>query len=211
MSHEPWAGTTRSRAACHRWSVTLRGMFDAAPHLRPERASLLDLLRSLSPDQWNARDRVPCMDREGDRAPCARRRSLVAVSPARRGHERPAALRGGSSRPHVSSAARRVQRAVGDGRLFSNDLVVELLGMSGRWTADYYGAVDPTELGEPVGFFGASKRAGQSPLWQAIAASTSSGGSTRARSVGPSATRRSLLIFRLPQSRRSCSGFRNPD
>lgn len=49
----------------------------------------------------------------------------------------------------------------------STQLVVELLRLTGGWTAAYYGAVDPGAPGEPVGLFRARGRS--SPFWQAIA------------------------------------------
>ena len=45
----------------------------------------------------------------------------------------------------------------------SEALVVELLRLTGEWTARYYSDVDPDARGEPVGFFGAR---GPSPYWQ---------------------------------------------
>jgi len=46
--------------------------------------------------------------------------------------------------------------------------LIELLGLTGDRTAEYYESVDPDSPGESVGFFGA--RAGEpSPFWQAIA------------------------------------------
>ena len=45
-------------------------------------------------------------------------------------------------------------------------LLVDLLEATGPWTADWYAAVDPLSLGEPVGFFGAT---GPSPYWQIAA------------------------------------------
>jgi hypothetical protein len=49
----------------------------------------------------------------------------------------------------------------------SSELVVELLRLTGEWTAVYYEAVDPDAPGEPVGLFGL--RGQSSPFWQAIA------------------------------------------
>lgn len=51
-------------------------------------------------------------------------------------------------------------------RFLSAALVVELLDLTGEWTAAYYEAVDPETMGEPVGFFGS--RGEPSPLWHAI-------------------------------------------
>lgn len=51
-------------------------------------------------------------------------------------------------------------------RFLSPELLVELLELTGEWTAAYYEAVDPEKLGEPVGFFGS--RGQPSPFWHAI-------------------------------------------
>jgi hypothetical protein len=48
----------------------------------------------------------------------------------------------------------------------SPSLVIELLRLTGEWTASFYVSVDLEQPGEPVGFFG---RSGSSPYWQAIA------------------------------------------
>ncbi|MGH9112506.1 MAG: maleylpyruvate isomerase N-terminal domain-containing protein [Acidimicrobiales bacterium] len=51
-------------------------------------------------------------------------------------------------------------------RFLSATLLVELLDLTGEWTAAYYEAVDPEMLGEPVGFFGSQGE--PSPFWHAI-------------------------------------------
>ncbi len=51
-------------------------------------------------------------------------------------------------------------------RFLSARLLVELLDLTGEWTAAYYDAVDPEALGEPVGFFGSQGE--PSPFWHAI-------------------------------------------
>jgi uncharacterized protein (TIGR03083 family) len=58
-------------------------------------------------------------------------------------------------------------RWVAAARFLSPELVIELLRISGEWTASYYEEVDPAAPGEPVGFFGATGSA--SPFWHAIA------------------------------------------
>lgn len=50
----------------------------------------------------------------------------------------------------------------------STPLLIELLGLAGEWTAEYYRRVDPQSLGEAVGLFGAAQGS-TSPFWQAIA------------------------------------------
>ena len=49
----------------------------------------------------------------------------------------------------------------------SIELVLELLTLTGEWTASYYADVDPDAAGEPVGLFGAT--GASSPMWHAIA------------------------------------------
>jgi hypothetical protein len=51
---------------------------------------------------------------------------------------------------------------------FSTRVLMELLGLTGEWTANYYEGVDPEAPGEAVGLFGASQGS-SSPFWQAIA------------------------------------------
>jgi hypothetical protein len=51
---------------------------------------------------------------------------------------------------------------------FSIQVLTELLGLTGEWTANYYEGVDPDAPGEAVGLFGAGQGS-SSPFWQAIA------------------------------------------
>jgi hypothetical protein len=53
-------------------------------------------------------------------------------------------------------------------RFMSPALLIDLLRLTGEWSASYYGSVEPETPGEPVGLFGASLD-GTSPFWQAIA------------------------------------------
>jgi hypothetical protein len=57
---------------------------------------------------------------------------------------------------------------VATARFMSPALLIELLCLSGEWTASYYESVDPEAPGEPVGLFGA-RLDETSPFWQAIA------------------------------------------
>jgi hypothetical protein len=59
-------------------------------------------------------------------------------------------------------------RWVGAARFLSPQLLIELLRLSGEWTAAYYESVDAEAPCEPVGLFGASPDT-SSPFWQAIA------------------------------------------
>ena len=58
-------------------------------------------------------------------------------------------------------------RWVAAAQFVSPDLLVELLHLTGDWTAAYYEGADPLAPGEPVGFFGAFGTS--SPLWQSVA------------------------------------------
>ena len=62
-------------------------------------------------------------------------------------------------------------RWVAASRFLSPMLLIELLRLSGEWTAVYYEEVDPEAHGEPVGLFGASRDA-SSPFWPRSPAST---------------------------------------
>jgi len=59
-------------------------------------------------------------------------------------------------------------RWVAAASFLSPNLLVELLGLTGEWTAEYYENVDPLTDGESVGLFGARQNE-SSPFWQAIA------------------------------------------
>ncbi|MCB1250422.1 MAG: maleylpyruvate isomerase family mycothiol-dependent enzyme [Acidimicrobiales bacterium] len=58
-------------------------------------------------------------------------------------------------------------RWVAAAQFLSPELLVELLRLTGDWTAAYYEGADPLAPGEPVGFFGAF--GASSPMWQSVA------------------------------------------
>lgn len=135
---------------------------------RPERAALLDLLRSLAPDDWSSPTECPAYDVQGiathvlgdDLSLLSRQRDaapngLIAVAEELPGADFRTLLDTFNDR-WVSAAA-----------FLSTDLLCTLLELTGEWTAAHYEAVDPEAPGEPVGFFGASGPS--SPFWHAIA------------------------------------------
>lgn len=136
--------------------------------LRPERAALVQLLDCLDSDQWALPTECPAYTVKGiathvlgdDLSLLSRQRDeaengLLQVA---------AELPGADFRTLLDTFN---DRWVAAARFLSTDLVIELLRLTGEWTAAYYGRVDPTAPGEPVGFFGASGHS--SPFWQAMA------------------------------------------
>jgi uncharacterized protein (TIGR03083 family) len=142
-------------------------VLDLTPMLRPERSALVTFLDDLAPDQWAAQTECPGWTVQGiathllgdDLSLLARQRDgqlpgLLLIAPENPGLD-----------------FRGLLDAFNDGwvhaaRFLSPALVVELLRVTGDWTAAYYGSADLEGLGEPVGFFGGT---GPAPMWQAIA------------------------------------------
>jgi uncharacterized protein (TIGR03083 family) len=136
--------------------------------LRPERAALVQLLGRLDADEWNRATECPLYTVKG-LATHVLGDDLSLLSRQRDGAENglialAADLPGADFRTLLDTFN---DRWVAAARFLSTDLVLELLRLSGEWTAAYYEQVDPVSPGEPVGFFGAS--GGRSPFWQAIA------------------------------------------
>jgi uncharacterized protein (TIGR03083 family) len=136
--------------------------------LRPERAALLQLLGGLAADEWNRATECPQYSVKGlathvlgdDLSLLSRQRDqaesgLYAVAAELPGADFPTLLDTFNDR-WVAAAS-----------FVSPELVMELLRLTGEWTAAYYEHVDPDSPGEPVGFFGS--RGAHSPFWQAIA------------------------------------------
>jgi uncharacterized protein (TIGR03083 family) len=136
--------------------------------LRPERAALLDLLSGLATDEWARPTECPAYSVKGvathvlgdDLSLLSRQRDeaengLMQVA---------AELPGADFRTLLDTFN---DRWVAAARFFSAELLIELLDLAGEWTATYYGDVDPSAPGEPVGFFGAT--GSTSPFWHAIA------------------------------------------
>jgi uncharacterized protein (TIGR03083 family) len=136
--------------------------------LRPERETLLDLLRALEPEDWNRATECPLYSVKGvathvlgdDLSLLSRQRDraengLVLVA---------AEMPGADFRTLLDTFN---DRWVAAGQFLSVEVLIELLRLAGEWTAAYYDAVDPDAPGEPVGFFGAT--GSSSPFWHAIA------------------------------------------
>ena len=136
---------------------------------RPERAALLDQLTVMSPEEWTRPTECPAYSVKGvathvlgdDLSLLARQRDgagngLVMLS---------SELPGADFRTLLDTFN---DRWVATARFLSSELLIELLRLSGEWTAGYYESVDPEAPGEPVGFFGVG-RGGASPFWHAIA------------------------------------------
>jgi uncharacterized protein (TIGR03083 family) len=136
--------------------------------LRPERDTLLAMLQGFDADDWSRPTECPAytckgiathvvgddlslLSRQRDRA----ENGLVQLAPE---------LPGADFRTILDTFN---DRWVAAARFLSTELVVELLRLSGDWTARYYEAVDPTAPGEPVAFFGVT--GSSSPFWHAIA------------------------------------------
>jgi uncharacterized protein (TIGR03083 family) len=136
--------------------------------LRPERGDLLALLESLGAEDWARSTECPAYTVQGV-ATHVLGDDLSLLSRQRDGAENAlvqlaAELPGADFRTLLDTFN---DRWVAAARFFSTDLVIELLRLSGEWTAAFYEAVDPETPGEPVGFFGG--RGPSSPYWHAIA------------------------------------------
>lgn len=140
---------------------------DVTPFLRPERATLLDLLRELTDEEWAAPTECPAWSVKGialhvlgdDLSLLTRQRDGSTDSLTLFAEDHPGLtfrqLLDGFNEHWVSGA-----------RFLSTALVIELLDLVGRWSADFYEAVGlDTVSGEPVQFFATLDR---SPYWQVI-------------------------------------------
>jgi uncharacterized protein (TIGR03083 family) len=136
---------------------------------RPERSALLGLLDGLSPGDWGCLTECPEYTLKGV-ATHILGDDLSLLSRQRDGAEQGLSLLG-SELPDADFRTLLDtfnDRWVAAARYLSAELLVELLRLSGEWTAEYYERVDPQALGESVGIFGAPQGE-SSPFWQAIA------------------------------------------
>jgi len=143
-------------------------VLDVTPMLRPERAAFLELLESLSPDDWARPTECPEYDVKGvathvlgdDLSLLSRQRDTATNSLMLMAEEMP-----GADIPTLLDAFN--DRWVATARFVSPTLLVDLLAFAGDRTATFYESVDLDAPCEPVFFFGSQGEI--SPYWQAIA------------------------------------------
>src|SRR5438045_2575524 len=141
---------------------------DATPMLRPERATLLELLRGLSAADWERPTECPAWNVKGvalhvmgdDLSLLTRQRDASVDSLTLFAGDHPGlsfrALLDGFNEQWVSAA-----------RFMSSDLVIELLRLVGEWSDTFYCEIGlETMSREPVGLFATAEL---SPYWQVIA------------------------------------------
>ena len=136
---------------------------------RPERDAFLKLLVSLSAADWTQPTECPSYTVKGiathilgdDLSLLSRQRDETVQGLVYMAEELP----GAEFRTLLDAFN---DRWVATTRFFSPLLLIELLRLTGEWTAAYYESVDPDAPGEAVGLFGASQDS-SSPFWQAIA------------------------------------------
>jgi|ERR1700733_2238520 len=136
---------------------------------QPERDALLELLGGLSADDWMRPTECPAYPVKGVAS------HLLGDDLSLLSRQRDGAVQGLEFMAEQLPGAdfRTLLGAFNDqwvsaNRFMSPLLLIELLGLTGEWTAAYYGSVDPDAPAEPVGLFGASRES-SSPFWQAIA------------------------------------------
>lgn len=137
--------------------------------LQPERAELLTLLGTLDAEEWERPTECPAYTVKGvashilgdDLSLLSRQRDAAMPGLILVAEKMPGAdfrqLLDGFNDQWVEAA-----------RFMSPPLLIELLRLSGEWTADYYRAADPASPGEPVPLF-VPAPGEPSPFWQAIA------------------------------------------
>ena len=136
---------------------------------RPERGALLSLLEGLTAEEWSRPTECPAYTVKGvathvlgdDLSLLSRQRDRAADGLSLLAPE----MAGADFRTLLDTFN---DRWVATARFLSTELVVGLLGLTGEWTADYYGVADPEAPGESVGLFGA-RPGDASPYWHAIA------------------------------------------
>jgi uncharacterized protein (TIGR03083 family) len=136
---------------------------------RPERTTLSNLLEGLGPDEWAWPTECPEYSVKGvathilgdDLSLLSRQRDQAESGLSLLMAE----LHGSDFRTLLDTFN---DRWVAAARFLSPKLLIELLDLTGEWTAEYYESVDPLTEGESVGIFG-SRQDESSPFWHAIA------------------------------------------
>jgi hypothetical protein len=136
---------------------------------RPERATLLGLLEGMAKNDWARSTECPLYTIKGvathilgdDLSLLSRQRDVAENGLVPLAVE----MSGADFRTLLDTFNDRWVASAG---FLSAELLMELLGLTGEWTASYYEGVDPDGPGESVGLFGA-RRGSSSPFWQAIA------------------------------------------
>ncbi len=141
------------------------GPIDVDAALRSERERFLVLLRSLGEEDWRRPTECPAYDVQGVAA------HVLGDDLSLLSRQRDRATNGlfrllAEGMDFRSALDRFNDTWVDTVQFFSPVLLIDLLELTGRWTADWYAEVDPELVGEPVGFFGAG---GPSPYWQIAA------------------------------------------
>jgi uncharacterized protein (TIGR03083 family) len=143
-------------------------MLDVTSALRPERAALLDLLEALDDSDWGRPTECPAYDVQGvathvlgdDLSLLSRQRDGAVPGVIRIASELP----GADFRTLLDAFN---DRWVVAASFFSPAVLIELLRVTGDWTANFYEGVDlAASCGEPIMFFGTFEPA---PYWQAVA------------------------------------------
>lgn len=136
---------------------------------RPERRTLVELLGGLGRTEWQQPTECPAYDVKGIAA------HVLGDDLSLLSRQRDQAVNGISylrgEMPGVDFGTLLDSfndRWVTTIRFVSPELLMQLLDLTGEWTAAYYEAVDPQAPGESVRLFGAPEGS-DSPFWQAIA------------------------------------------
>lgn len=149
----------------HGITLEAAGALDVTSALERERALLLEVLRSLSDDEWHLPTECPAYDVHGIAA------HLLGDDLSLLSRQRDAAPQGLLEFLQAGDDFRTAldhfnDRWVAATAFLSQRTLIDLLTMTGEQTAAWYRAVDPGSPGERVGLFGED---GPSPYWQVAA------------------------------------------
>src|SRR4051794_35596087 len=123
---------------------------DLLPLYPVERGELLALLSDLRPDEWAAPTECPAWSVKGI-ALHLLADDLSLLSRQRDDEPPGVAIEPGASFDELFVALDRFNdRWVEAASFLSTPVLLELLRLSGEWTQQFYGSVDPDRLGEPV-------------------------------------------------------------